>query len=228
MRTLLLLALLCCLTLLAAAQAGTYFDTSTGEYLTLDESSGKMVVRYSNGTRPFAPLLLIADREPDAPDNGPYSGPSHYYSVAFAASPKNVYTLALYRNERNGIDCTDANGNLENQYSFISRDVFDKPDYLGILYAIGPSFTTDDESVSLAVTAGESEFSVSLTFPDGERNLRVQSLVPKENKIIFSDDGGHGPYELTLFKDIKYRDTAFSKDVLYLQAPGKALITLHN
>jgi hypothetical protein len=227
MRTLLLLALWCSLIGRAAALTGTYYDTSTGEYLTLDESSGKMVVRYSNGERPFVRLLLRAEREADVPE-GPYSGPSHYYSVAFAASPKTIYTLALYQHERNGIDCTDANGNLENQYSFISRDVFDKPDYLGILYAIGPIFTTDDDSVSLTLADGESEFSITLTFPDGERNLRVQSLVPKENKIIFSDDGGHGPYELTVFDGIKYRTPGLSNDVLYLQAPGKALITLHN
>jgi hypothetical protein len=227
MRTLLLLAQLCCLTHLAAAQTGTYYDTSTGEYLTLDHSNGPLVISYSNGTRPFAPLLLIDTEESSAGD-GPSSEASKKYRVAFKSSPKTTYLLTYYPTERSGIDCEDAAGQLLNQYSFISSAIFEKPDYLRILYAIGPSFATDDEPVSLNFGYSDIALVVMLTLPEGERELRVKSLLPKENKIIFTDAAGGGPYELTLFEGIKYRTPGLANDVLYLQAPGKAIITLHN
>lgn len=227
MRILLLLAVLCNLISLAAAQTGTYYDTNTGEYLTLDNSKGPLVISYSNGTRPFAPLLLIDTEESSAGD-GPSSEASRKYRVAFKSSPKTTYLLTYYPTERSGIDCEDAAGQLLNQYSFISSAIFDKPDFLGILYAIGPSFATDDESVSLNFGYSDIELVVTLTLPEGERELRVKSINVKENTIMFTDAAGRGPYELTLFDGIKYRTPGLSNDVLYLQVPGKGPMTLHN
>ncbi len=227
MRTLLTLAVLGCLSGVAAAQTGTYYDTNTGEYLTLDDSQGPLVISYSNGTRPFAPLLLVDTEELSAGD-GPSSEASKKYRVAFKGSPKTTYLLTYYPTERSGIDCEDAAGQLLNQYSFISSSIFDKPDYLGILYAIGPSFATDDESVSLTFGYSDIELVVTLTLPDGQRELRVQSVNAKENVVIFSDTNAHGPYELTVFDGIKYRTPGVANDVLYLQVPGKGRITLHN
>ena len=193
---------------------GLFYDVTTHEFLTLGRSAGRVQVRYSAGQKPFVTLLLL---EQSQPDDEP--GLRAVYTVAFPGSPQTRYVLNHWVNERAGIDCYDASGELLNQYSFITNQLPDRPCLVSLLYGMGTLYRGEAD-VTLTIDPTDETYAIRLTVGTVEHDLAVRSESLANNTIEFVNADAHGPFTVQLFKGIRYRSPGMVPDQIAVTLPG--------
>ncbi len=192
---------------------GTFYDVKTHEYLTLSYPADQLRIGYSAGSKPFVYLNVVATEHPDEP------GLRTVYTVSFPGSPQTKYRLEHWVNERAGIDCYDASGQLLNKYSYITYLVQPRPSLVSLLYGMTTRYA-GDAGIVLKIDPADETYAIRLEANGIEHDLKVRAETLATNTIEFVNAEGHGPFVVRLFQGIRYRSPGVAPDRIELALPG--------